>query len=154
MKSSLAENVTNFKTELRYNKSMNKLHWKTTTKRIKDLMLSPDFNEMKVAEFYLGIFTLVFPNDVKITVDLASDHHGHASPYELFYSDKDGHGWTSEKMEITWKFAFAVWNKFSLDNPALDESETFVWSRLDPWARFIQGGYAKALWDNKKILGA
>ena len=133
---------------------MNKLHFKTVTKRIKDLMLSPDFNEMKVAEFYPGIFRLVFPNNVEIVVDLASDHLGYASPYELFYSDKDGHGWTSKKMEITWKFTFAVWNKFSLDNPALDEYETEVWRRLDPWARLCQGGYAKTLWDNKRILGA
>lgn len=133
---------------------MNKLHWKTTTKRIKDLMLSSDFSEMKVTEFYPGIFTLVFPNDVKIVVNLFAGPLGYASPYELFYNDKNGHGWTSEKMEITWKFAFAVWNKFSLDNPALDESETFVWSRLSPWARLIQGGYARTLWDNKRILGA
>ena len=80
---------------------MNKLHFKTTIKRIKDLMLSPDFNEMKVTEFYPGIFTLVFPNDVKIVVDLAPGHLGYASPYELFYSKGEDHGWTSEKMEIT-----------------------------------------------------
>ena len=61
---------------------MNKLHFKTTTKRIKDLMLSADFNEMKVTEFYPGVFTLMFPNDVKIVVDLASDHLGNASPYQ------------------------------------------------------------------------
>lgn len=133
---------------------MNKLHFKTVTKRIKDLMLSPDFNEMKVTEFYPGIFTLVFPNDVKIVVDLASGHLGYASPYELFYSDKDGHGWTSEKMQITWKFTFAVWNKLTLDNPVLGEYDNSVRKRLDAWARLIQGGYAKTLWDNKTILGA
>lgn len=133
---------------------MNKLHWKTTTKRIKDLMLSPDFNEMKVTVFYPGIFTLVFPNDVQIVVDLAPGHLGYASPHELFYSKGEDHGWTSEKMKITWKFVFAVWNKFSLDNPALDKNEVEVWRRLDPWARLIQGGYARTLWDNKRILGA
>ena len=131
---------------------MNKLHFKTTTKRIKDLMLSPDFNEMKVTEFYPGIFTLVFPNDVKIVVNLASGHLGYASPYELFYSDKDGHGWTSEKMEITWKFTFAVWNKLSLDNRVLGEYDNSVRKRLEAWSRLIQSGYAIALWDNKKIL--
>lgn len=133
---------------------MNKLHFKTATKRIKDLMLSPDFNKMKVTEFYPGIFTLVFPNDVKIVVNLASGHLGYASPYELFYSDKDGHGWTSEKMQITWKFTFAVWNKLTLDNPVLGEYDNSVRKRLDAWARLIQGGYAKTLWDNKTILGA
>lgn len=133
---------------------MNKLHFKTVTKRIKDLMLSPDFNEMKVTEFYPGIFTLVFPNNVKIVVNLASGHLGYASPYELFYSDKDGHGWTSEKMQITWKFTFAVWNKLTLDNPVLGEYDNSVRKRLDAWARLIQGGYAKTLWDNKTILGA
>lgn len=133
---------------------MNKLHFKTTTKRIKDLMLSPDFDEMKVTEFYPGIFTLVFPNDVKIVVSLATDHFGYASPYELFYSDKDDHGWTSEKMEITWKFVFAVWNKFSLNNPVLNDKEKSVRERLEGWARNIDRGYAKCLWDNKTILGA
>ncbi|MBR2506557.1 MAG: hypothetical protein IKB70_06510 [Bacilli bacterium] len=131
---------------------MNKLHFKTTTKRIKDLMLSPDFNEMKVTEFYPGIFTLVFPNDVKIVVDLAPGHLGYASPHELFYSDKDGYGWTSEKMKITWQFAFAVWNKFSLDNRVLGEYDNSVKHCLNYWARLIQSGYAIALWDNKKIL--
>lgn len=133
---------------------MNKLHFKTTTKRIKDLMLSPDFNEMKVTEFYPGIFTLAFPNDVKIVVSLASDHLGYASPYELFYSDKNAHGWTSEKMQITWKFTFAVWNKLTLDNPVLDEYDNSVKHRLDGWARQIHRGYAKCLWDNKTILSA
>ena len=133
---------------------MNKLHFKTTTKRIKDLMLSPDFNEMKVTEFYPGIFTLVFPNDVKIVVDLAPGHLGYASPYELFYTKGEEHGWTSEKMEITWKFTFAVWNKLTLDNPVLGEYDNSVRKRLDAWARLIQGGYAKCMWDNKRILGA
>ena len=133
---------------------MNKLHFKTTTKRIKDLMLSHDFNEMKVTEFYPGIFTLVFPNDVKIVVNLGFGHLGYAFPYELFYSDKDGHGWTSEKMEITWKFAFAVWNKLNLDNPVFGEYDNSVIKRLDGWARLIQDGYAKCTWDNKTILSA
>lgn len=119
---------------------MNKLHFKTTTKRIKDLMLSPDFNEMKVTEFYPGIFTLVFPNDVKIVVNLFAGPLGYASPYELFYSDKNGHGWTSEKMEITWKFTFAVWNKLTLDNPVLGEYDNHVKHRLDAWARQIHRG--------------
>lgn len=131
---------------------MNKLHFKTTTKRIKDLMLSPDFDKMKVTEFYPRIFTLVFPNDIKIVVNLASGHLGYASPYELFYSDKDGHGWTSKKMEITWKFAFAVWNKLSLNNPVLGEYDNSVRKCLEAWSRLIQRGYAIALWDNKKIL--
>jgi hypothetical protein len=133
---------------------MNKLHFKTTIKRIKDLMLSPDFNEMKVTEFYPGIFTLVFPNDVKIVVNLAFGHLGYPYPYELFYTKGEDHGWTSEKMQITWKFAFAVWNKLTLDNPVLGEYDNAVMHRLDGWARLIQRGYAKCLWDNKTILGA
>ena len=133
---------------------MNNLHFKTTTKRIKDLMLSPDFNEMKVTEFYPGIFTLVFPNDVKIVVNLFAGHLGYASPYELFYTKGEDHGRTSEKMEITWKFAFAVWNKLTLDNPTLGEYDNSVKHRLKYWARQVNSGYAIALWDNKKILGA
>lgn len=133
---------------------MNNLHFKTTTKRIKDLMLSPDFNEMKVTEFCPLIFTLVFPNDVRIVVSLSDGHLGYASPYELFYRDKDGYGWTSKKMQITWKFAFAVWNKFTLDNPVLDEYSNSVKTLLDAWTRHIQRGYAKCLWDNKTILSA
>lgn len=133
---------------------MNKLHFKTTTKRIKDLMLSPDFNEMKVTEFYLGAFTLVFPNDVKIVVNLVTDHLGYTSPYELFYIKGDDHGWISKKMQITWKFAFAVWNKLTLNNPILGEYDNSVKHCLNEWARLIQRGYAKCLWDNKTILGA
>lgn len=131
---------------------MNKLHFKTTTKRIKDLMLSPDFDEMKVTEFYPGIFTLVFPNDIKIVVKLAVGQFGCVSPHELFYSKGEDHGWTSEKMEITWKFTFAVWNKISLNNSVLSEHDNSVKRRLNSWARLIQSGYAIALWDNKKIL--
>ena len=131
---------------------MNKLHFKTITKRIKDLMLSPDFDEMKVTEFYPGIFTLVFPNDVKIMVKLAVGQFGCVSPHELFYSKGEDHGWTSEKMEITWKFAFAVWNKLTLNNPVLGEYDNSVKHRLDGWARQVNRGYAKTLWDNKTIL--
>ncbi|MBQ2982620.1 MAG: hypothetical protein IJD58_10935 [Lachnospiraceae bacterium] len=57
-------------------------------------------------------------------------------------------------MQITWKFTFAVWNKLTLDNPVLGEYDNSVRKRLDAWARLIQGGYAKCLWDNKRILGA
>lgn len=133
---------------------MNELHFKTTTKRIKDLMLSSDFNEMKVTEFYPGVFKLVFPNDVTIFVGLACDYLGNASPYELSYNKGEDYGWTKENMQITWKFVFAVWNKLTLDNPVLGGYDNFVKHRLDAWARFIQRGYAKCLWDNKSILGA
>lgn len=133
---------------------MNKLHFKTTIKRIKDLMLSPDFNEMKVVEFYPEVFTLIFPNDVKIVVNLAAGHLGYASPYKLYYAKGEDHGWTSEKMQITWKFVFAIWNKLTLNNPVLNESANSVKKRLNEWARLIQRGYAKCLWDNKTILGA
>ena len=133
---------------------MNELHYKTTTKRIKDLMLSPDFNEMKVAEFYPGIFTLVFPNNVTIFVSLACDYLGNASPRELSYNKGEDYGWTSAGAQITWKFVFAVWNKLTLDNPVLGEYDNHVKHRLDGWARFIQRGYAKCSWDNKTILGA
>lgn len=131
---------------------MNKLHFKTTTKQIKDLMFSPYFNEMKVTEFYPGIFTLVFPNDVKIVVSLATNHLGYASPYKLFYTKGEDYGWTSEKMQITWKFAFAVWNKLTLDNPVLGEYDNSVKHCLKYWARQVNSGYARALWDNKTIL--
>lgn len=133
---------------------MDKLHFKTTTKRIKDLMLSPDFNEMTVTEFYPGFFTLRFPNDVTIVVYLAAGHFGNASPHELFYNAKDGHGQTSDKMQITWKFTFAVWNKLTLNNPVLGEHDNSVKKSLDAWARLIQRGYAKCMWDNKTILDA
>jgi hypothetical protein len=107
-----------------------------------------------VTEFYPGIFTLVFPNDVKIVVNLAFGHLGYPYPYELFYTKGEDHGWTSEKMQITWKFVFAVWNKLTLNNPVLGEYDNAVMHRLDGWARLIQRGYAKCLWDNKTILGA
>lgn len=133
---------------------MNKLHFNTTIKRIKDLMLSPDFNKMKVTDFYHGFFMLRFPNDVKIVVYLTAGHLGNPAPYELLYSTKDECGHTSEKMQITWKFVFAVWNKLTLDNPVVGVHDNLVKRRLDAWARLIQKGYAKGMWDNKTILSA
>lgn len=133
---------------------MNKLHFNTTIKRIKDLMLSPDFNEMTVKEFYPGIFSLAFPNDIMILVYLASDHLGYASPYEIFYYHDEEYGRTTKKMQITWKFVFAVWNKFSLNNPVLNDKEKMIRERLEGWARNINRGYAKCLWDNKTIINA
>ena len=117
-------------------------------------MLSPDFNEMEISEFYPGMFIVTFPQDVKVIVDLGCSHLGDAYAFQLFYNKGEERGWTSEKMDITWKFTFAVWNKLTLNNPVLGPHENQVKRRLNDWCRRIQRGYAKCLWDNKTILGA
>ena len=133
---------------------MNKLHFKTTIKRIKDLMLSEDFNEFKVIETLPAIFTLNFPNGEEITINLNCSHLGDMKPGSLYYNNGTEFGSTSDNMDITWKFTFAVWNKLTLDNPVVGPHDNFVKRQLNDWARRVQRGYAKTLWDNKTILGA
>ena len=133
---------------------MKRLHFNTTIKRIKNLMLSDNFNKMNIIEAYKGGFVVVFPSGEKVTVNLGFSHLGDARPLELRYFNNDEKGFTSDNMKITWKFGFAVWNKLTLDNPTLNPNEAAVKRSLNSWARRVNTGYAKCLWDNKTILGA
>lgn len=128
---------------------MNILHFKTTTKRFRDLMLSEDFEKAEISQFGLSCFVVNFPNNVRVLVNLNKSYSTHYDMYpgsvhwNLLDEDLDTveHGHTTESMKITTQFVYALWKMLN-SRRELTQLEGFAYRSLEKWARYIDGGFA------------
>lgn len=126
------------------------LHYKTTSKRLKDLMLHSNFDELRIEACCEFTFYVDFPTGEVVVIDAPN---GILTSVEYNNEERSERGRLSDKHEIAAKFTFAVW-RFLDDRKNFNTTEEKFYKMIYNWARHFGRGYAKTMWTNEEILNA
>lgn len=129
--------------------NITKLHYKTTTARLKSLLRLEDFEKVRITSEAAHAYWAEFP-----TGEIIQIWAGSSLLVNVVYHDKDERGELNpHKHEMARKVVYAIYNVLE-SRREINMFENDFCKELSNWARDFRRGYAKFMGTGEDILNA
>ena len=129
--------------------NITKLHYKTATLRLKNLLRHEDFDKVRINSEAAHSYWAEFPTGEIIQIWTGPSHLVNV----IYHFNNERGELNPSKHEIARKVVYGIYNAIN-SRREINMFEKTFWKTMDGWARYFRRGYAKYMGNGVDILNA